>query len=78
MFIINEMDFLTLSKETLEDFEDYIKPYPTDKELRKMYYENIRWKNYKTNVIELIKQSKKLQFSSLLRGAQLTKQRVLD
>lgn len=40
VYIINEMDFLTLDKKVLEGFDEYLKPYPPDKELRRMYYES--------------------------------------
>jgi len=70
VFIINEMDFLTLNQQTLNDFLEYIKPYPSDLELRKMHYETIRWKNYKQNLMESIRLNKQLKtsFSNLLRG----------
>ncbi|CDW90270.1 cyclic nucleotide-binding domain containing protein [Stylonychia lemnae] len=80
VYIINEMDFLTLNKYTLDQFQEYIKPYPTDKDLRKMHYESIRWKNYKNNIMEIIKLNKarKSSFSSLLRGSQAPMPKMLD
>lgn len=64
------MDFLTLNKKILDAFQEYIKPYPLDIELRRMYYETIRWKNYKHNIMNIIKLNKAMKgsFSSLLRG----------
>lgn len=71
VYIINEMDFLTLDKKVLESFEEYIKPYPPDKELRKMFCEVNRWKNFKNNLINIIKidkLSKVDSFNALLRN----------
>jgi len=58
---------------------EYIKPYPSDFELRKMYYELNRWKTYKNNIVDNIKLDKAMKtstFSSLLRS-QITVPKVL-
>jgi len=45
-----------------------------------MHYESIRWKNYKNNIMEIIKLNKarKSSFSSLLRGSQAPMPKILD
>lgn len=70
VYIINEMDFLTLQKKILDEFQEYIKPYPSDRELRKMHYETIRWQSYKKNIMEVIKLNKAMKspFNNFLRG----------
>ena len=80
VFIINEMDFLTLSKQTLDEFQEYIKAYPADRELRKMHYETIRWRNYKQSLMASIQLNKqrKNSFSSLLRGGLAQIPKALD
>lgn len=45
-----------------------------------MHYETIRWKNYKNNIMEIIKlnKSRKASFSSMLRGDQTPMPKMLD
>ena len=72
LYVINEMDFLTLDKKIINSFQEYIKPYPKDKDIRRIFYESSRWKEYKDSMVANIKVNKAMRgisFGSLMRNS---------
>jgi hypothetical protein len=48
-----------------------VKPYPPDKQLRRIFYESNRWTDYKNNIVDNIsvnKAMKSTNYNSLLRS----------
>jgi len=77
LYVINEMDFLTLDKKLLAEFKEFQKAYPPNQELRQMFYEARRWKMFKSQITSQIQTNKQLKGGVSFRGS-LSQPKIID
>ena len=62
IFILDQHDFNELDKRIINEFKDYLKTYPCDKEIRRSYFEMKKWEKYKQDLMNIIVDSKQKKF----------------
>mmetsp|Transcript_13568 Transcript_13568/g.13310 ORF Transcript_13568/g.13310 Transcript_13568/m.13310 type:complete len:131 (+) Transcript_13568:950-1342(+) len=73
LYAIPSTDFLLLCKDLLPDFKRYNKPYPSERQIKQLYDQERKWKEYKEYLLKSIminkKMSKGSSFDYVLRQA---------